>query len=328
MTAEPRFTVVMPAYNAAATIESAVASVLRQTVQRFELIVVDDGSTDDTLSRLERFSGDARVRVVTQPNRGPAAARNTAIAMARGAIVSMLDSDDLWLPTYLAAMDDSIRAEPNVGFAYTDAWLLSDDGRIAARTAMSYSRPPETPPRDPHLMLMALLEGNFVYTSASVPRPVLDDVGGFDERFTYGEDYELWLRILESGRHAVRAQGTLAIHRTRDASLTADTQRFYRGISTIYATVADEHALEPDARALAHRRAAWWARQGDLLVRPTTVRRLANVARVIKRHLTRSRRWLADPPSAVVETLAACESPSTDRAEPLGAHRPQPMESR
>ena len=137
MATDPRFTVVMPAYNAAGTIESAVGSVLRQTIKEFELIIVDDGSTDDTLARLERFAGDPRVHVVSQPNRGPGAARNTAIGLARGAIVSMLDSDDLWLPTYLAAMDEALRTEVDSGFAYTDAWVLGDAGRIAARTAMS-----------------------------------------------------------------------------------------------------------------------------------------------------------------------------------------------
>jgi glycosyltransferase involved in cell wall biosynthesis len=316
MATDPRFTVVMPAYNAAGTIESAVASALRQTIQELELIVVDDGSTDDTLARLERFSDDPRVRVVSQQNRGPGAARNTAIGLARGEIVSMLDSDDLWLPTYLSAMDAALRTEPAAGFAYTDAWLLGDEGKIARKTAMSNSRPPRHPPRDPQQMLLALLEGNFIYTSASVPRPVLEDVGGFDERFTYGEDYELWLRILESGRSAIRADGILAVHRTRDESLTADKRRFYQGIATVYSTVAREHELPSEARERARAKAAWWERQVLLVTEPTAVRRLTNVMRQLKRHLTRSRRWLPEPPAAVVETVRACETADGSLASP------------
>src|SRR4051794_19536973 len=100
----------MPAYNTGDFVGMAIGSVLRQTCGDFELIVVDDGSTDDTAERVRRCA-DARVRLIQQTNRGPAAARNTAIRAACGAYVSMLDSDDLWLPSYLESMGRAFENE-------------------------------------------------------------------------------------------------------------------------------------------------------------------------------------------------------------------------
>jgi len=95
----------MPAYNAGRTIEAAVKSVLRQTMTNFELIVIDDGSRDDTVDRLSAFRDDPRVKVLHQANAGPSAARNAAIEVASAPVVSVIDSDDLWVPTYLEAME-------------------------------------------------------------------------------------------------------------------------------------------------------------------------------------------------------------------------------
>jgi len=96
----PEVSVVIPAYNAGRTITAALASVFAQTYRDFEVIVVDDGSTDDTPRRLADWA-DYRVVVVRQPNSGPAHARNEAIARARGRLVAFLDADDIWLPRKL-----------------------------------------------------------------------------------------------------------------------------------------------------------------------------------------------------------------------------------
>ena len=138
-----RFTVVIAAFNAARTIGSSIRSVLRQTEQDFEVIVVDDGSTDETAEAVGTFSGDSRIRLIGQPNRGPAAARNTGLKAARSTYVSMLDADDLWLPDYLEVMGGALDEDPRRGFAYTDAWVLEDETRkVRRRSAMSYQRPP------------------------------------------------------------------------------------------------------------------------------------------------------------------------------------------
>src|SRR4051812_28108863 len=105
---EPTFSVAIPAYNAAATIAPALRSVLAQTRGDFEAIVVDDGSTDATAEAVGPFLEDGRITLVQQENRGLSGARNTALASARGRYVSLLDSDDLWLPHYLERMGEAL----------------------------------------------------------------------------------------------------------------------------------------------------------------------------------------------------------------------------
>jgi GT2 family glycosyltransferase len=208
----------------------------------------------------------------------------------------------------LEVMGSALARDPRAGFAYTDAWILdSARSRVARKTAMSGQRPPNPPPNDRHDFLLELLDRNFVYTSTTIPRRVVTEVGGYDERFRYGEDFELWVRIIESGRHAVRVSGNLAIHRISPSSLTSDLRRYYQGISDVYRTMVIEHDLDPAGRAVAMRRQAWWSRQRALLDDRRPRARLVAAARRAREPLRASRRWLKHPPSVVVETLQSCE---------------------
>src|SRR5437016_179026 len=108
---DPTFSVVMPALNAETTIGAAIRSVLAQTRTDFELLVVDDGSTDNTIDEVRRVA-DPRVRLLALKHRGVAVARNYAISEARARFVSMLDSDDLWLPSYLEVMGAALAGNP------------------------------------------------------------------------------------------------------------------------------------------------------------------------------------------------------------------------
>jgi glycosyltransferase involved in cell wall biosynthesis len=300
----PLFSVVMPAYNAAATIDAAVASVLRQTVRDFELIVVDDGSTDDTGERVRRLQADGRVTLLEQLNAGPAAARNAGIAVARAPIVSVIDSDDLWLPTYLEVMGSTLADDPGAGFAYTDAWVFDETHRLVGRqTAMAGQRPPHPVPADPKAFLLELLDRNFIYTSTSIRRDVLDAVGGYDERFLYGEDYELWVRIVGAKRNAVRVPGNLAVHRTRPSSLTSDVRRFYEGICEVYGAIAQEHDLDPAERAVALRRLESWRREVARLDERGPNVLLRTAARRTRSRLFSHRRWMKHLPPAVADAL-------------------------
>jgi GT2 family glycosyltransferase len=307
-TRRPTFSVIMPAYNAAPTIESAIRSVLRQSRGDFELIVVDDGSTDDTRDRAGTFD-DARVRVISRANGGPAAARNEGIALAQGKLVSMLDSDDMWTPRYLETMAAALEAAPSAALAYTDAWVLDDaTGRIRATTAMAYQRPPAAPPADPKRFLLLLLDRNFIFTSATVRRAVIDGVGGFDERLWYGEDYELWVRILAAGYPAVRAPEVLVIHRDRSDSLTGDTAKLYEGVCRAYTAIEQKIELDADAQAVVARRKSFWERQVRAINDPSAADRARHLARWVKRRLTDRNTWLDDPPALVADTLRACRS--------------------
>src|SRR5262249_48681024 len=143
---------------------------------------------------------------------------NMGIAAAQGTFVCLLDSDDLWMPTYLQAMADAFAAEPTASLGYTDAWKLDNRTRRIYRKSIGEVQDfPQRTPAEPEELLVEMLRRNFVYTSATVRRGVLLEVGGFTT-FARSEDYELWLRIAATGHAFVQAAGIQAVYRERPGS--------------------------------------------------------------------------------------------------------------
>jgi glycosyltransferase involved in cell wall biosynthesis len=253
MTEKPVFSVVIPAHNAARTLPSTVRSVLAQTRPDFEIVVVDDGSTDATGESL-RSVADDRIVYVRQTNQGPAAARNAGVERASGEYICLLDSDDLWLPDYFETMAATLEADPGAGLAYTDAWKLDDvTRRVRRTTTMHAQHPPARPPQERDALLLALLERNFVFTSATIRRRVLEDVGGF-KTFTRSEDYELWLRIAASGARFVNSGKVLAVYRYRPRSRVRDQLAMVRGRIEIFEHVLATYDLNSAHRSVSERR--------------------------------------------------------------------------
>jgi len=291
MSEQPTFSVVIAAHNAAATLPATVRSVLQQTRADFEVFVVDDGSVDGTGDALRRTTDDPRVSYLRKEQSGPADSRNMGIAAARGTFVCLLDSDDLWLPTYLQAMDDAFAAEPTASLAYTDAWKLDDrTRRIFRKSVMDELNVPPQPPREPEELLVEMLRGNFVYTSATVRRNVLLDVGGFTT-FARSEDYELWLRIAATGHTFVRTVGVHAVYRDRPGSRIHNPSAMAQGRLEIYDLVVHRYDLSPRARAIAEAQlqrakddvAALEAGRGLSEVKRSAPRRLASNLRNLRR---------------------------------------------
>ncbi len=253
--AGPTFNIVMPAYNASRTIAASIRSVLSQNRPNYELIVVDDGSSDETVAIASAFTSDPRVRIIKQENQGPGAARNRGITLGAAPYISLIDSDDLWLPNYLETMGAALDADQSAGLAYTDAWVLDDrTGRIRKTTAMAYQNPPLPPPEDPVEFLKLLVERrNFVFTSATVRRSVLDEIGGFNVLMMPSEDYELWLRIVASGYRAVRVPGNLAIYRKRSGSLSTNEVALLLGEREAVRLVAEQYDVPEEVRRVAVR---------------------------------------------------------------------------
>jgi glycosyltransferase involved in cell wall biosynthesis len=308
--ARPTFSVVMPAFNTEDTVGDAVESVLSQADQDFELVVVDDGSTDGTAAVLAGIE-DARVRVLTQENRGAAAARNTAIRASTGRLVSFIDSDDLWMPTYLAAMRERFDASPDVALAYTDSWFIDPvSGRVGTATAMQWQRPPVPPPANPDRLLLELLERNFIYAAATIRRDVLDDVGLLDERLRAAVDYELWLRVVARRYPVARLDGLHAIYRKgRVGSISANRARVWQSLADVYRTVAEEYDVDAGARAKARSRLAAARRELDALegrggIAGRSWRRLLRPALIQARNaLFRRGGWRDVPPREVVDAF-------------------------
>lgn len=302
-----RFTAVIPAYNAERTLGESIRSVLAQTAQDFELVIVDDGSEDGTAAVARSFQSDPRVQLVQQENRGLAASRNTGIAHAGSEYVSFLDSDDLWMPSFLAATGDALDSDPGAAFAYTDGWALDDASRrIKRTTVMVRQRPPVPPPRDANEFLRQLVRRNFVLAEATVRVSVLERVGPFNAALPAVEDYELWLRLVANGYRALRPPGLLLIRRDRPDSMSKDHLLMYRAHREVWRLVAEEHPAPPDVKAIARRRMADMDRliavdQGTATLRFS--QRARGFGGMVKRRLLGGRIWLPEPPPEVVDAF-------------------------
>jgi len=184
----PRFTVVMPVHNHAEYLAEAVRSVRAQTVADWELIVVDDGSTDGSGELADRLAAEEpRMRVIHQANAGPAAARNTALAASTGQWLTYLDSDDVWRGDALAAYADHIAAHPEAQFLYGYRHRLNEDGSVTELPGQHQDRPTGTAELFDRMYLSHLC--------VCYRRELIDRAGPYDPALRNCEDYELYLRL-------------------------------------------------------------------------------------------------------------------------------------
>lgn len=178
--------VIIPAYNSSRYLVEAIDSVLRQTRPAYEIIVVDDGSTDNTKVALGPFIEQKQIKYVGQRNAGPAAARNRGIELAAGDLIAFLDADDIWLPNKLERQLPLFLDE-NVGLVYGPRIEFSDGREKTVNL-----------PRPTGNIFPLLIKSNFITNSSVIiRRSVLAETGNFDEdrHWQAIEDYELWLRI-------------------------------------------------------------------------------------------------------------------------------------
>jgi glycosyltransferase involved in cell wall biosynthesis len=204
----------MTAFNHARYIEGAIASVFAQTWKDFELIVVDDGSTDSTGHVVSQFAG--AIRYIFQQNRGQGGARNRGIAEARGEFVCFLDDDDLWEPEYLATVMSVFRHKPDTAALYTGFRMIDGEDRLLPQIGGRVV--------PPHQMYDALLTGGwFPPLVVTVRKACLNQVGQLDETLRGHDDWDLWLRI--SRKHVFRGiPDTLARYRIHPGGLSANTE--------------------------------------------------------------------------------------------------------
>ena len=183
----PTVTVLVPTYNRAALIGEALHSILQQTFVDFEVLVLDDGSTDSTPQVLADFT-DPRLRVLRLPHRGISSTLNAGLREARGRYVARLDSDDLWLPEMLALLVPVLETRPEVGAVYGQADAL-EDGRVIPHLQ-------GLPLRFPEDSLRSLVYDDCTCNIALVARRTcLDLAGPYDESLIANEDWDMWLRV-------------------------------------------------------------------------------------------------------------------------------------
>jgi glycosyltransferase involved in cell wall biosynthesis len=216
----PTVSVIIPAYNPGPYLREAVASVLAQMYTEWELVVVDDGSTEDVSGQV--LIDDRRVRLVRQANRGLSAARNAGIEASRGELVAFLDADDLWLPHKLAAQVEALVDRPDAVLCHTQMRFIDQYGREGGLGwGGSYRTYDE------------LLDGCGVCASSVlIRREVLFASGLFDPLLTAAEDYDMWLKATRLGP-MIAMDEPLTLYRWHENNMSRNYKRTHRELMFI-----------------------------------------------------------------------------------------------
>jgi len=181
--------VIIPSFNASKYIAEAIESVLRQSYKKYDITVVDDGSTDNTAEILKLYGN--KVRYIFQTNRGPSSARNRGITSGQGSHVAFLDADDVWMENKLERQMELFRKKPQLGMVWSSVYWIDEKGNISRQSAAKkYERKDD--------LIQDLLVRNVVSGSSSgvvIRRECFSSVGLFDETLRGSEDRDMWLRI-------------------------------------------------------------------------------------------------------------------------------------
>lgn len=220
----PTISVIIPNFNNAAYVATAIASVLAQSYQDVEIIVIDDGSTDDSRAVITQFG--EQVHYHWQANQGLAAARNKGIRVAQGDWIALLDADDQWLPTYLATMLALTKDHPNGVVYYCAAQCMDQHGHDLPRRLGAPVGPPET-------TYQTLVRANFLIPSTILlRRQVVVAAGLFDPRLRACEDWDLWLRLGPQQRF-IGTSACLVRYRVHNTSLSANVTGMHQAAQAV-----------------------------------------------------------------------------------------------
>jgi hypothetical protein len=316
----PTFSVVIPVFQAAATIGDAIASVRAQTVAPLEIIVCDDGSTDDLDTALAPHA-DA-ITLLRQENRGVVAARNALLAAATGEFVAPLDADDVYAPTRLERLAELGAARPDLDILATDAYFVAGGrvvGRFNRQTPFAVERQAE-----------AILDRCFLIVPA-MRRERLRALGGYDEHLRTAEDWDCCIRLIHAGAVAGLVDEPLLEYRLRGESLTSRRAETLWDRVHVLEKVAEGTGLSPLGRRTMHaslrrhrsRALQQTAREAVAQADPEARTRLLAVARSrdVPFHVRAGAVVAAIAPPAIGRLVAARFDESTGRPAPVPPDR-------
>jgi glycosyltransferase involved in cell wall biosynthesis len=238
----PDVSVIIPTYNRRAMVREAIDSVLAQTAAGFELIVVDDGSSDGTGEDLARVGAERAdtVRIERTANRGPAAARNRGVAMARALLVAFLDSDDTWLPKKLARHLEFMRENPGCAISQTDETWIRNGRRV--NPGLRHRK------RAGDFFVESLRTCLISPSAVLMRKELFDSIGGFDEDVRAAEDYDLWLRIQVEHEIGLLDEPLVTRRGGHPDQLSATTPAIDRFRILALAKLLDDDSLSPQRR--------------------------------------------------------------------------------
>jgi glycosyltransferase involved in cell wall biosynthesis len=245
----PTVSVIIPAYKSAAYIAETLDSVFAQTFTDFEVIVINDGSPDTETLECELRPYLERLVYLKQENQGPAVARNLGIHYAQGEYLAFLDSDDSWLPEYLAEQVKLLEETPSAVMACSDTQLFGDSP-FAGQTFWHIY-----PPKVPVTFESLLISNSAIVTSCAVARKsAIIEAGLFDRNFIGPEDFDLWLRLAHRGGEIALLRKTLGRRRIHTGALTAADVKLQADIVRVLRKLDGSLELTPRARSLLRQR--------------------------------------------------------------------------
>ncbi|MFK7803651.1 MAG: glycosyltransferase [Anaerolineae bacterium] len=232
----PKVDIIIPAYNQGHYLQSSVESALAQTWENIEVIIIDDGSTDNTAEVGQSFA-DPRVTYIYQENGGLSAARNTGLHHATGEFISFLDSDDLFLPQKIEALLNKLQANPEAGLAAGPALLIDENGQEIGKT---YGN--GIPDLDEEWLF-----GNRVHVgSILVKAEWLNQVEPFDESLRACEDWDMWMRLAIVGCKMVWSPDPVSKYRIHGQQMTKEAVRMKTAMLTVLEKIFDRDDLQPE----------------------------------------------------------------------------------
>ncbi|WP_427161674.1 glycosyltransferase family 2 protein [Aliinostoc sp. HNIBRCY26] len=261
----PKVSVIIPAYNAMAFLPTTLESVLKQTFNDYEVIVINDGSSDGIIDWFTQVT-DIRVKLISQENQGPAAARNHGINQAQGEYLAFLDADDIWAENKLEKQVNILDENPTVGLVYSWVGSIDSQGNIGnkVRKNNAEGRVWET-----------IIEHNIIECGSNpmVRRICFEKVGVFDHRLAYAQDWEMWVRVASRYQFQVINE-TLVYYRSHPNNRSKNWKIMEQNYNLIfeksfahapeYLSVEDLKTLENRIYGFANLRIAWKALQsGD-----------------------------------------------------------------
>ncbi|HVX12436.1 MAG TPA: glycosyltransferase [Pirellulales bacterium] len=291
---DPLVSVVIPCYNQAEFLPLAIDSVLAQSYGSIELVVVDDGSTDNTPAVLAAYAG--RVKAVRQINAGLAAARNAGLAVATGELVAFLDSDDVLFPDTIERHVAALTSHPEASVSYGGCVSIDNAGieleRVTAKPL----------PDDAFASLLAA--NRFPVHAAMVRRAAADEVGNFDSALRACEDWDWWIRLAAAGHRFVSTNGAWVGYRRHPASMSASYSRMLEGGLQVMAKHAQLARRDRQTRwglACGRRSIRYYAFQQALLPQLKEQLRAGRATAALKRLLAASFQDIASLRFFVVE---------------------------
>lgn len=235
----PRVSVVIPTYNCAKFLGRTIDSALKQTYRDFEIIVVDDGSTDGTQALVAAYKES--VRYVYQSNQGASAARNAALSRASGEFIAYLDADDLWLPDKLARQVEFLDAHSTCGFVHTEVSVIDEQDTVLHAC---FNQDTKRPIPQGQCVRDLLLRSHIQTLTVLERRTAFDDAGKFDLRLPVAQDYLHWISVGLQGYGVGYLPEPLGQYRWRAGSLMSSQRRLLGDFVKIYEILSTEYGLE------------------------------------------------------------------------------------